>query len=270
MPGMERILAAMGARPVGVRSDYDPETSGANRITAALKGYTEDRQKEAEARQKKQKNTFDMYKTLRDAGYEPKKAWEASGMKKGGAAAPSDDLSLDEQSTQADINLKNSRSKYYDTAEERIKLKEEVKPDKKLSQTEQWREDIKAVHRGEFSYDDLKIKYPDKGVTINKIKAAQRKGRFKAKGVDKEPIEFGKMSKVSDFFNRSSSNSSTKTTANEVKNYGDIVELVRQQESLARKDVNVGALMDYFDDEITELIEEGIIEVNSDDELEVV
>jgi len=88
MADFERILAAMGAVPSGTRpktilaGDENQEpgyyaTDPLSNIVRVLKK----RQLDIEATQKKQQEAAqkkaDMYKTLRDAGYEPKKAYEA-------------------------------------------------------------------------------------------------------------------------------------------------------------------------------------------------
>lgn len=73
------VMAGRKPRTVTESGDivdnYDTSTMGS--INRAMQAYIVEAQIKKEKQQKKVKDQSDMYKTLRDAGYEPKKAYEA-------------------------------------------------------------------------------------------------------------------------------------------------------------------------------------------------
>jgi hypothetical protein len=104
-----RLLAQMGFVPEGTAQKRTTQQS-LQTLADSIGKFVEDDRKRKEREQERKTKMYDSYKTLRDAGYEPKKAWEAVGMKDEGMPEPSGELSLKDQKTQADIAYTQART----------------------------------------------------------------------------------------------------------------------------------------------------------------
>lgn len=126
--GYEDELLRQGFVPKGVRrkqlnaSGEATWETGAQRAGTALNkvmdnvyGALEMRRKQEQQKAEAQAKQFDMYKTLRESGYDPKAAHEAT-LKKVGLPEPSgtDKFGREEEKTQAELGLTKAKTKYYE------------------------------------------------------------------------------------------------------------------------------------------------------------
>jgi hypothetical protein len=136
MAEFERVLAAMGAVPAGTRPktisagqepSYD-QTGSLTNLLGVLKTMQIEKDDRIKKKQEAVAKKADMYKTLREAGYDPKSAYEA--VIKGNFPTEAGEETLKEQQGKVDIEKTVVQTDYYKSkiplgikeAEEKIKL----------------------------------------------------------------------------------------------------------------------------------------------------
>ena len=116
--GYEDALLNAGYTPAGVPPQKTGGGRGLEVLNQALGQMFQGMQQAQERKQKKVKDQFDMYKTLRDAGYDSQSA-HAAVLKNQFPALPGG-MGVDEEKkraelakTQADVGLSNAKTDYY-------------------------------------------------------------------------------------------------------------------------------------------------------------
>ena len=116
--GYEDALLSAGYTPAGVQPQQTGGNKGMEVLNQALGQMFQGMQQAQERKQKKVKDQFDMYKTLRDAGYDSQSA-HAAVLKNqfpalpGGTGLEEEKKRADLAKTQADTRQSNKKADYY-------------------------------------------------------------------------------------------------------------------------------------------------------------
>lgn len=198
------------------------DTSPMGTVARGLMLYMQSQQKEMERKQKEDKRKADMYQTLRDAGYDPKSAFDA--VEQGGMPAGPGGETLKEK---RETRLGGGTTKG-------------------LSESARFREDIKNFRAGITTYEDLEEKYPDKIDTLQKIRKqvtpkVEKSAKFKA-GTG------GAISNLKSFFSKDQAelNDVTRKVIANIKTEGDLAELLKDAELYESEGVDIKAIKEYF------------------------
>jgi len=117
MSGFESVMERLGAVPKGstpkavIEEGGEPgyyQTDPMSTLVRGITNFQRTQQMEGEKKQKKVKDKVDMYKTLREAGYDPKRAFES--VMKGDMVEPSqEDTTLAKPKAQSNYSLLKTR-----------------------------------------------------------------------------------------------------------------------------------------------------------------
>lgn len=249
MAGIDRVLAGMGYRPAG--SSRASETIG--NLTRMIQGFTGAIQQQDEKKKADEARRVSMYKTLRDAGYSSQKAYDAV-LKDTGIPSPGNEKSLVTQ--QAEANLAKTEA-----ATAKLTKETEFVGEEKLTDTKRYREDLVLTRKGDMSWDDLEAKYPNKAMTIAKLQKQYSQKLFKNQPLEKQPVKkVGRHQLIARAKKEyASMNDATKQTFQDIKTYKDVEEFLKQRAALEAKGVDVDAIEKYYNEEIAQLIGQGII-----------
>lgn len=99
--------------------DWSPEPSGFSQASGILSTILQTMEAEEVKKQKKQEEKFDMYKTLREAGYDPRMAWDA--MQRGDLPSEPPSSAAADTKAAADLAETQARTKKLEAETENLK-----------------------------------------------------------------------------------------------------------------------------------------------------
>ena len=236
-------LLEMGYTPQGMpRRTIDTDTgqmgfedkSTLGTLTKSLQKFMLMQQKEQERLQKEAQRKFDMYKTLREAGYDSQSAFESA--QKGTFPARHGGESMKMEQEKAALAKTKAETKYI----------EEGKQGSNLTVT--FRQDVNRARTGEIDWEELEDAYPDKIDTINKIKKQVTK-------VSQAPSfktgTGGLISRMKSFFStrQAEITPTTQKVIDNIKTEADLEELKKNRKDYEANGVDVRAILEYFGEE---------------------
>lgn len=243
LPGTERKTIVDGGEP----GYHDTSTLG--KFAQGLQTFLAKAQAAEEKRQKEMERQVDMYKTLREAGYDPKSAYDA--VKSGRFPNVPAGESVKQKQEQATLRKTE--------AEAEIKEKEV----KEGAQTEsgKFRAAVTKVRKGELDWEDLEQDYPDRIDTIEKLKTSFAKKDIGAKSLTKKPIKQVKPFQIIARMKKeyASMDQPTMMQVSRIKTYKDLMDFLKNMDALESQGVDVDAISEYYADEINELINAGAV-----------
>jgi hypothetical protein len=151
LPGTEPKTIVNGGEP----QYYD--TSATAQLMRGLSGYMKLKQAELERQQKEMQRKADMYKTLRDAGYEPERAYKSVISNK--LIEPGGESSLEEQKKKVEIEKTKAQTEYF--------RKRANKPDTEVKVS--FDEALIKTRDGEMDWEELEDKFPRKRKEIKEL-----------------------------------------------------------------------------------------------------
>jgi len=239
--GIEAVLAEMGYRPKGGGS-----------FLQKMGRYMQYQEAERQKKQKELSERFDMYKTLRQSGYDSKSAYDAVELKKYGVPEPTGGTTtLKEQQAQATIEKTQAQTTKIN--------KEIIEP--KMSDSEKFRKDLQGVIQGKKDWEDLQQDWPDRTDTIEK-----RKKQYEAAGILKQPLTKQPIKQVGAFNliartkpEYAHMTPDTQAVVNKIKTNQDLLGFIKNADALEQNGVNVEALQNYYAKEINDLITQGLV-----------
>jgi len=148
-----------------------------------------------------------------------------------------------------------------------LKPRKEESPDKKIKRefADDTKKAMQSVSAGSAPQKEIAIlteKYPGKSLaTIEKNLQRISTGKTMQAPIQKQPI---KKVGFHQFIARSkpgyaAMNEATQITSEDIKTYGDLEALVENQDILKERGVNVEALLEYYDAELSELSKKGLL-----------
>jgi len=165
MPGVSTLLEQGFTLPGMPRKEINTDTgevgyeqSGMGAIAKGLTSFLLAREKEQKKQQEEMKTQSDMYKSLREAGYDSQSAFDAVMKRKMPTQAGGE--ALKEQKEKQDISESKAKEAYYTSRAN--------KPDTEVKIT--LNEAVKKAQSGEITWDDVTEKFPTKIKEIEKVK----------------------------------------------------------------------------------------------------
>ncbi len=226
--GMPRKVINTDTGQVGLE-----DNSTLAKLTKGLQTFMIQRQQQQEKLQKELEKETDMYKTLREAGYDSKSAHDAV-MKGKFPTVPGEESIKQQQEVATLAHTKAETEKLLNP-----KLKDRT-------ELEKFRSDIKLVKTGEATWDELTESYPDRIGTIEKLQRQlspkiEKSATFKA-GTG------GAISRIGSFFNRDQAelDSKTRKVISNIKTQADFDEFLQDAELYASEGVDIKAIKEYF------------------------
>lgn len=117
--GLSPTVRALGGGSVGINWERDRQPGKMEQTTQLLGAIMSSIDENKQKKKKEQKDSFDMYKTLRESGYEPKAAFEA--VTSGNFPSEPGGKTTDEVKDESVINKNNAQTDYYKARTEKEK-----------------------------------------------------------------------------------------------------------------------------------------------------
>jgi len=223
--GIERLLAEMGAVPRGVQPKTILEEGGTPQwadtgtlanLDRGLQAFIQKNKERIQKDMEEKKKRTELYRVLRDAGYDKDKAYEFAIKGEGAMTKPEGEISTTKE--------------YKKTA------------------TEEWRDDLRSAKKGEITWDEIKDKYPEP--TKQKQIEEVRKSTLPElkKSPDFRMGTGGLISKVKSWRSpmQAELNEVSLKVIQNIKNEEDLTELIRDKKLYEAQGVDVAAILEYF------------------------